>query len=88
MSSAGGLTSIPTELFLRLEDIEYRATRQAPTVERPRRTLLDKYLRVEGRRTLFETIDEMQTIFDDFFVGYNHLRPHQGRLHESRTPAQ
>ena len=42
----------------------------------------------EGQRTWFETIDEMQAVLDDFLVGYNQRRPHQGRGMNGRTPAQ
>lgn len=82
----------PYELFLQLEDIAHRTTRaKRPQsngiVERLHRTLLDEHFRVEGRRTWFETVDEMQTVLDDYLVGYNQRRPHQGRGMNGRTPA-
>jgi hypothetical protein len=40
----------------------------------------------EGRRTWFETIDEMQVALDDDLVVYNTTRPHQGRGMNGRTP--
>jgi hypothetical protein len=40
-------------------------------VERLHRTLLDEHFRVEGRRTWFETLDEMQTVLDQYLVDYN-----------------
>jgi transposase InsO family protein len=81
----------PYELFLQLEDIEHRTTRvKRPQsngiVERLHRTLLDEHFRVEGRRTWFETIDEMQASLDDYLVTYNTKRPHQGRGMNGRTP--
>jgi transposase InsO family protein len=81
----------PYELFLQLEDIEHRTTRvKRPQsngiVERLHRTLLDEHFRVEGRKTWFETIDEMQVVLDDYLVGYNTKRPHQGRGMNGRTP--
>jgi transposase InsO family protein len=81
----------PYELFLQLEDIEHRTTRvKRPQsngiVERFHRTLLDEHFRVEGRRTWFETIDEMQAVLDDYLVTYNTRRPHQGRGMNGRTP--
>jgi transposase InsO family protein len=81
----------PYELFLQLEDIEHRTTRvKRPQsngiVERFHRTLLDEHFRVEGRRTWFETIDEMQKVLDDYLVTYNTRRPHQGRGMNGRTP--
>ena len=83
----------PYELFLQLEEIEHRTTKvKRPQsngiVERLHRTLLDEHFRVEGRRTWFETIEEMQRVLDDYLVGYNHQRPHQGRGMNGRTPAQ
>ena len=82
----------PYELFLQLEEIEHRTTRvKRPQsngiVERLHRTLLDEHFRVEGRRTWFETIDEMQVVLDEYLVGYNQRRPHQGRGMNGRTPA-
>lgn len=82
----------PYELFLQLEDITHRTTRvKRPQsngiVERLHRTLLDEHFRVEGRRTWFETIDEMQAVLDDYLIGYNTKRPHQGRGMNGRTPA-
>jgi transposase InsO family protein len=83
----------PYELFLQLEEIEHRTTRvKRPQsngiIERFHRTLLDEHFRVEGRRTWFETIDEMQAVLDDYLIGYNHRRPHQGRNMNGRTPAK
>lgn len=83
----------PYELFLQLEEIEHRTTRvKRPQsngiVERLHRTLLDEHFRVEGRRTWFETLDEMQAVLDEYLVLYNTLRPHQGRGMNGRTPQQ
>lgn len=39
-------------------------------VERFHRTLLDEHFRVEGRRTWFDTIEEMQRVLDDYMAGY------------------
>ena len=83
----------PYELFLQLEDIEHRTTKvnrpqSNGIVERFHRTLLDEHFRVEGRRTWFETIDEMQAALDKYLVAYNHKRPHQGRRMNGRTPWQ
>lgn len=81
----------PYELFLQLEDIEHKRTRvnrpqSNGIVERLHRTLLDEHFRVEGRRTWFETIDEMQVVLDAYLVEYNTKRPHQGRGMSGRTP--
>jgi transposase InsO family protein len=83
----------PYELFLQLEGIAHRTTKvRRPQsngiVERLHRTLLDEHFRVEGRRTWFETIEEMQAVLDLYLDGYNQRRPHQGRGMHGRTPAQ
>ena len=84
--------SHPFELFLQLEEIEHRTTRvKRPQsngiIERFHRTLLDEHFRVEGRKTWFETVGEMQTVLDRYLVDYNTSRPHQGRGMNGRTPA-
>ncbi len=81
----------PYELFLQLEEIDHRTTRvKRPQsngiVERFHRTLLDEHFRVEGRRTWFETVDEMQTVLDAYLIVYNTRRLHQGRGMNGRTP--
>ncbi len=81
----------PYELFLQLEEIAHRTTRvKRPQsngiVERFHRTALDEHFRVEGRRTWFETIEEMQLALDAWLVTYNTARPHQGRGMSGRTP--
>ena len=48
----------------------------------------DEHFRVEGRRTWFETIEEMQAVLDKYLVTYNRKRPHQGRRMNGRTPWQ
>jgi transposase InsO family protein len=83
----------PYELYLQLEEIEHRTTRvKRPQsngiVERFHRTLLDEHFRVEGRKTWFDTIEEMQAVLDDYLAGYNQRRPHQGRGMKGRTPAR
>ena len=83
----------PYELFLQLEEIEHRTTKvKRPQsngiVERFHRTLLDEHFRVEGRKTWFETVEEMQAVLDRYLVHYNAERPHQGRGMNGRTPAQ
>jgi transposase InsO family protein len=83
----------PYELFLQLEGIEHRKTKvRRPQsngiVERFHRTLLDEHFRVEGRRTWFETVEQMQAALDGYLKIYNEERPHQGRGMNGTTPAR
>ena len=76
---------------MQLEGIEHKRTRvnrpqSNGIVERLHRTLLDEHFRVEGRRTWFETLEEMQSVLDQYLVDYNTKRPHQGRGMNGRTP--
>ena len=83
----------PYELFLQLEGIAHKRTKVSRPqsngiVERLHRTLLDEHFRVEGRKTWFETIEEMQVALDAYLTVYNTKRPHQGRGMNGRTPAK
>jgi transposase InsO family protein len=85
--------SHPYELFLQLEGIEHRTTRvRRPQsngyIERFHRTLLDEHLRVAGRTTWYETVEQMQDDVDAWMETYNRERPHQGRGMDGRTPYQ
>lgn len=57
-------------------------------VERLHRRLLDGHFSVEGRRTWFGTIEEMQLVLDGYMDSYNEHQPHQGQRLDVRTPAQ
>jgi len=90
-SSAAATARNPYELFLQLEGIIHKRTRVSRPqsngiVERLHRTLLDEHFRVEGHRTWFETIEEMQGALDACLVTYNTRRPHQGRGINRRSP--
>ena len=50
------------------------------------RTLLDEHLRVKGRTTWYETLEEMQTDLEAYLETYNRKRPHRSRAMEGRTP--
>lgn len=57
-------------------------------LDRLHRTLLDEHFSVEGRKTWFETIEEMQVMLDAYLASYNTKRPRQGRGVNGRTPAK
>ena len=86
-------TGTPYELFLQLEEIEHRKTKVGRPQsnrfsERLHRTLLDEHLRVKGRTTWYELVDEMQTDLDAYLETYNRNHPHRGRGMKGRTPYQ
>ena len=55
-------------------------------IERFHRTLLDEHLRVKGRTTWYESVDEMRAHLDAYVETYNRNRPHRGRGMERQTP--
>ncbi|MDE0074407.1 MAG: macro domain-containing protein [Gammaproteobacteria bacterium] len=55
-------------------------------IERFHRTLLEEHLRIKGRTTWYETVEEMQKDLDVYLETYNRRRPHRGRGMEGRTP--
>ena len=81
----------PYELFLQLEDIEHRTTKVGRPqsngfIERFHHTLLEEHLRIKGRTTWYETVEEMQKDLDVYLETYNQRRPHRGCGIEGRTP--
>lgn len=46
----------------------------------------DEHFRVEGQRTWFDTINEMHAAPDKYLLACNHIRPHEGRRMNGRTP--
>ena len=45
-------------------------------------------MRVKGRTTWYETVEEMQTDLEAYLETYNRKRTHRGRAMEGRTPYQ
>jgi transposase InsO family protein len=81
----------PYELFLQLEGIDHRTTKvRRPQsngiAERRHRTLLDEHFRIEGRKTWYESVEQMQGDLDVYLQEYNYKRPHQGRNMNGRVP--
>ena len=80
------------ELLVAMEGIEHRTSKvRSPRtngfVERMNLTLLDECFRVEGRKTWYETTDQIQADLDRFLECYNLRRRHQGYRLQGRTPA-
>ena len=83
----------PYEIFLQLEAIEHRTTKvKRPQsngfIERFNRTILDEHFRIQGRKKLYDSIDQMQKDLDLYLHRYNYERSHQGRNMNGRTPYQ
>jgi len=57
-------------------------------VERLHRTLLDEHFRIQGRKTWYESVEQMQKDLDSYLNHYNRERTHQGRNMNGRVPYQ
>ena len=81
----------PYDLFLQLEEIEHRTTKVGRPqsngfIERFHRTLLEEHLRIKGRTTWYESVEEMQKDLDGYLEIYNSRRPHRDRGMKGSTP--
>ncbi len=81
------------ELYLAVEDIDHSRTKtKSPQtngiVERFHKTVLEEFYRVVFRKTIYRSVDELQTDLDDWIKGYNEQREHQGRWCFGKTPMQ
>lgn len=89
----GRLDSHPYELFLELNDIEHTRTkaRHPQTngiAERFHKTMLTEFYQVTFRKKIYGSLEELQRDLDDWLVGYNQVRTHQGRRCQGRTPLE
>jgi Integrase core domain len=50
--------------------------------------LLNEFYRVTFRKTLYRSLEQLQTDLDAFLADYNRQRPHQGRWCYGKTPMQ
>ena len=81
------------QLFLAINDIEHTKTKvKSPQTngicERFHKTILQEFYQVVFRKTLFESIEQLQKDLDEWIDTYNNDRSHQGKICEGRTPLQ
>jgi transposase InsO family protein len=88
-----GTEAHPYELYLALNDIQHRRTpvRSPQTngfVERFIRTAREEFFEVAFTRKFYESIEELQTDFEEWLHHYNHERPHLGYRNHGAYPIQ
>ena len=81
------------QLFLAINDIEHTKTKvKSPQTngicDRFHKTILQEFYQVVFRKTLFESIEQLQKDLDEWIDTYNNDRSHQGKICEGRTPLQ
>ena len=81
------------ELYLALNDIDHTKTKaKSPQTngicERFHRTILAEFYQVAFRKTIYESLEELQTDLDIWLRHYNEQRTHQGKICEGRTPME
>ena len=79
------------ELYLAVENIDHSRTKtRSPQTngiaERFRKTVLNDFYRVEFRKKIYASIDELQSDLDVWMREYNEARSHQGRWCYGKTP--
>jgi len=89
----GNLSAHPYQLYLHLNDIEHSRTkaRHPQTngcTERLNQTLLDEFYRVELRKKIYKSLEELQADLDAFMQSYNEDRTNQGKYCRGRTPME
>ena len=85
-----GIERHPYQLFLHLNDIEHSRTkaRHPQTngcTERLNQIIQEEFYSVAFRKTLYTSIDQMQTNLDDYIAYYNNERTNQGKRCQGRT---
>ena len=83
----------PLELYLSISQIQHRRTQiGSPETngfcERFHRTVKEEFFTVAFRKTLYESLDQLQTDLDRYLEFYNRERSHHGYRTQGRTPFQ
>ena len=81
------------QLYLAVNQIDHTKTKvKSPQTngicERFHRTILDEFYRVTFRKTLYESIEQLQADLDNWINYYNAERTHQGKRCKGKTPMQ
>ena len=89
----GRVEAHPYELFCHLTGIEHSRTKAySPQTngctEKLNQTIQEEFYKVAFRKTLYTSLEQMQTDLDAFMKGYNERRTNQGRHCRGRTPMQ
>lgn len=85
--------SHPYELYLHLNDIEHSRTKVAKPrtngiTEKLNQTILDDFYKVAFRKTLYNSLEQIQSDLDNYMTTYNNDRTNQGKRCQGRTPMQ
>ena len=81
------------ELVLKIFEIKHRRTKVKHPytngyVERFNRTVLEEFFVEAFRKKWYTGVEELQRDLDEWMVGYNYRRGHQGYRSKGRTPAE
>lgn len=81
------------QLYLALEDIDHSRTKaRHPQTngicERFHKTLQDEFYSTAFRKTLYTSLEQLQTDLDRWMEDYNRERPHSGKYCFGKTPMQ
>lgn len=83
----------PYQLYLAIEDVDHTRTKaRSPQTngicERFHRTIQDEFYSIAFRKTIYQSIDQLQKDLDDWIEWYNEERTHSGKYCFGKTPWQ
>jgi transposase InsO family protein len=83
----------PFELFLHLNDIEHSRTKAYHpqtngSTEKLNQTIQEEFYKTAFRKTLYTSLDQIQTDLDAFMRRYNEERTNQGKNCRGKTPSE
>jgi transposase InsO family protein len=83
----------PYELYLTITDIAHRRTEVCSPqtngfCERLHRTIQEEFFTSAFRRTLYDSVEQLQNHLDAYLNFYNRERSHQGYRTQGQTPYQ
>ena len=81
------------QLYLALNDIDHTKTKvKSPQTngicERFHKTILQEFYQVTFRKTIYSSIEQLQSDLDEWLTYYNAERTHQGKMCCGRTPME
>lgn len=81
------------QLYLAINDIDHTKTKvRSPKTngicERFHKTILNEFYQIAFRKTIYNSLDQLQSDLDQWINYYNNERTHQGKMCCGRTPLQ
>ena len=81
------------QLYLAINDIEHTKTKAMSSktnsiCEQFHKTILNEFYQVTFRKKLYDDLEALQSVLDEWLAHYNNERTHQGKMCSGRTPME